>query len=106
MHSPHELEEILLKVEWETLLFFAALFVMVESLSELGMIRMLAQMLADWVSSVEIANRQVYILFIGDYLRIPAVNSFSNPCCSSCSKPPGRRHHPAAVGRRDHLRLR
>lgn len=39
----HDLESILARVEWSTLLFFAALFILMESLSELGLI--------DWIGT-------------------------------------------------------
>jgi len=43
MFERHDLEKYLEVVEWGTLLFFALLFVLVESLSELGVIRMLGE---------------------------------------------------------------
>jgi hypothetical protein len=39
-------------VEWDTLLFFAALFVMIEALAELGLISWIGNVLADVIGSV------------------------------------------------------
>ena len=41
--DPHDVEHALHSVEWDTLLFFATLFVMVEGMAELGMIRAIAE---------------------------------------------------------------
>lgn len=41
LFEPHKMGEYLEYVEWDTLLFFALLFVLVEGLSELGVIRLL-----------------------------------------------------------------
>ena len=40
-----ELEGILHKIEWGTLLFFGALFVLMEGLGELGLIRFIGDMM-------------------------------------------------------------
>ena len=40
----HEIERILEKVEWGTLVFFAALFVLMELLTHLGLIDFIAQL--------------------------------------------------------------
>jgi hypothetical protein len=40
-------------------LFFAALFVMVEGLAEMGLIRMIADALAEIIVTIDIAHRQV-----------------------------------------------
>jgi len=41
LFQPHSIHHYLMAVEWDTLFFFACLFVLVESLSELGVIKML-----------------------------------------------------------------
>jgi len=41
LFSPHSIHHYLMAVEWDTLFFFALLFCLVESLSELGVIKML-----------------------------------------------------------------
>jgi Na+/H+ antiporter NhaD/arsenite permease-like protein len=48
-------------VEWDTLLFFAALFVVVEGVSEMGLLRYIATMLASTVAIVGVEGRQ-YVL--------------------------------------------
>jgi Na+/H+ antiporter NhaD/arsenite permease-like protein len=45
-------------VEWDTLLFFAALFVVVEGVSEMGLLRYIATMLSSMVGTVGVASRQ------------------------------------------------
>ena len=42
-----ELESVLHKVEWGTLLFFAGLFVLMEGLAELGLIDFIGQVTVD-----------------------------------------------------------
>ena len=45
-----EIEHLLDVVEWDVLLFFAALFVMVEGMAELGLIRLIGDSLQNLVS--------------------------------------------------------
>ena len=47
--SPHDLHAVFEHVEWDTLLFFAALFVMIEALAELGLIQWIGDILADLI---------------------------------------------------------
>ena len=47
--ATHSLHDLLKAVEWDTLLFFASLFVLVECLGELGVIRFAGGMLADLI---------------------------------------------------------
>ncbi|XP_012940929.1 P protein [Aplysia californica] len=54
-----DMEGILHRVEWSTLLFFAALFVLMEALSELGMIKTIGDGIADMVKSVDSSDRLV-----------------------------------------------
>jgi len=46
LFQPHSIHHYLMAVEWDTLFFFACLFVLVESLSELGVIKMLGDTIA------------------------------------------------------------
>ena len=51
-----DLEAILHKIEWGTLLFFGALFVLMEGLAELGLIRFIGDMM---VKVVEVSCTQL-----------------------------------------------
>lgn len=50
--EPHNVEHALHAVEWETLLYFASLFVMVEGMASLGLIRTIGNGLTDLIASV------------------------------------------------------
>lgn len=54
----HRCHEALRDVEWDTLLFFAALFVFVEALGELGLLRFIAKTLSDMVRHAPESSRQ------------------------------------------------
>ncbi len=45
-------------VEWDTLLFFAALFVVVEGVSEMGLLHYIATMLSSMVATVGVEGHQ------------------------------------------------
>ena len=49
--SPHELHNVLESVEWDTLLFFAALFVMIEAMAEMGLISAIGDVLSDIIGA-------------------------------------------------------
>jgi len=51
-------------VEWDTLLFFAALFVVVEGVSELGLLRFIAMTLSGLVEGVSEGSRQYFSLWL------------------------------------------
>ena len=51
--SPHELHNVLESVEWETLLFFAALFVMIEAMAEMGLIDAIGNVLSDIIAAAD-----------------------------------------------------
>jgi len=51
--SPHDLHDVLHMVEWDTLLFFAGLFVCVESVVEMGLMDTVGEALADFIIGVE-----------------------------------------------------
>ena len=53
-----DVEEAMHGVEWDTLLFFGALFVMVEGFAEMGLMRAIAGSLADLILSFEVQSRQ------------------------------------------------
>jgi Na+/H+ antiporter NhaD/arsenite permease-like protein len=55
--STHHIHHVLEAVEWDTLLFFASLFVFVEALAELGLIRAIANALASIIKEVSPASR-------------------------------------------------
>lgn len=49
--NPHELHHTLASVEWDTLLFFGGLFVMIEALAEMGLIRAIGDAVSDMIKS-------------------------------------------------------
>jgi len=55
--TPHELHEVFESVEWDTLLFFAALFVMIEAMAEMGLIRWIGSILSDIIAAAPPSNR-------------------------------------------------
>jgi len=55
--SPHEVEHFLEKVEWSTLLFFAGLFIFIEALKEMGLIRFIGDTTASIIGSVDEEQR-------------------------------------------------
>lgn len=59
-----DMEAVLARVEWSTLLFFAALFVLMESLSELGLIEWIGSQVENIVLSVGEDNRLTIAILI------------------------------------------
>jgi P protein len=57
----HDLEEILEKVEFSTLLFFAGLFVLMRALEELGLIDFIANIVEDLIDQVEGPQKQLAV---------------------------------------------
>ena len=55
--SPHDIHHDLEYVEWDTLIFFASLFVMVEAMGEVGLIRSTGYLLTDIISAVPESRR-------------------------------------------------
>lgn len=49
----HHLQHLLMHIEWETLLFFAGLFVIVEVVRELGLIKAIGETLAGMINGIE-----------------------------------------------------
>jgi P protein len=57
MVSHHDIRHLLEAVEWDTLLFFACLFIIVEGLVELGLIRAIGSGLTSIIASAPLENR-------------------------------------------------
>ncbi|KAF4737706.1 protein kinase, partial [Perkinsus olseni] len=59
---------VLEAVEWDTLIFFASLFVLVEAVNELGLIRAIGDLITDIITSIPLTHRlwvsQLLILWI------------------------------------------
>nr|AOW69286.1 pink-eyed dilution-like 2 [Didymoeca costata] len=54
----HNIEELMMKVEWATLLFFGALFILMEGLAELGLIDWIGTNTADLIKSFPDESRE------------------------------------------------
>ncbi|XP_076467819.1 P protein-like [Babylonia areolata] len=59
-----DLESILHKVEWSTLLFFAALFILMEALAELGLMEWIGEKMKDMIVTVDAEYRLTAALVI------------------------------------------
>ncbi|CAE8721348.1 unnamed protein product [Polarella glacialis] len=64
LFRPHNIHHYLEAVEWDTLFFFALLFVLVESLSELGVIKMVGNAVAGLIMSFPKESRTVMGIII------------------------------------------
>jgi Na+/H+ antiporter NhaD/arsenite permease-like protein len=64
LFQPHSIHHYLMAVEWDTLFFFACLFVLVESLSELGVIKMLGDTIAGAIITFPEAQRQLLAIIM------------------------------------------
>ncbi|EER14715.1 pink-eyed dilution protein, putative [Perkinsus marinus ATCC 50983] len=66
--SPHDFHRVLEAVEWDTLIFFASLFVLVEAVNELGLIRAVGDLITNIITSIPLPHRlwvsQLLILWI------------------------------------------
>jgi len=71
--SRHDIRHVLQAVEWDTLLFFAGLFVFVESLAELGLIRFIGGHMSDFIKTVDIDDRLTVAMVI--FLWVSAIGS-------------------------------
>jgi len=60
----HHCHEALHGVEWDTLLFFAALFVIVEGLGELGLLRFVASTLGSMIAAAPVESRQLFAIVL------------------------------------------
>jgi len=59
-----DMEVILHKVEWSTLIFFAALFVLMEGLDRLGLVSLIGNYIADLISKVHSDNRLLVAILL------------------------------------------
>ena len=62
-----EIHSVIQMVEWDTLLFFSAMFIMVEGAVELGLIKRIAQLLQLIINTSPESAQQVYIMCIHIY---------------------------------------
>ncbi|XP_072171093.1 P protein-like [Diadema setosum] len=60
----HDIENVMHRVEWATLLFFAALFVLMEGLTELGLIKYIGDLVADLIEDVPEESRLTVALIL------------------------------------------
>ncbi|XP_013788413.1 P protein-like, partial [Limulus polyphemus] len=59
-----EIESVISRVEWSTLLFFAALFVVMEALAELQLLWYIGQLTQDWISAVDENQRLLVAILL------------------------------------------
>jgi P protein len=64
LYDREDLDSILSHVEWSTLLFFAALFILMEALSELGLINFIGQQTERVILSVDESSRLAVAILI------------------------------------------
>lgn len=69
----HELESIMGRVEWSTLIFFAALFVVMEALAELRFLWWIGQLTQDFINSVPEQSRLIVAILV--FIWISALSS-------------------------------
>jgi len=62
--SPHEIEQFLEKVEWSTLLFFSGLFIFIECLKEMGLIRFIGNICTQIISKAPLDQRLLVALVL------------------------------------------
>ncbi len=62
--TPHHIEEALDSVEWNTLMFFAGLFILIGSLSAMGMVEALAQSTKSLIESAPAESRLMVALLL------------------------------------------
>lgn len=72
--SRHHIRHLLEAVEWDTLIFFAALFIFVELLAELGLIRWIGSLLTKIILSVQDEEQRVAIACLV-FLWVSAIGS-------------------------------
>lgn len=59
-----DMEAILARVEWSTLVFFAALFILIESLAKLGLIEWIGSQTENLILSVDESSRLTVAILI------------------------------------------
>ena len=62
--SPNHIHQDLEMVEWETLLFFAALFSMIEAMGEVGLIREIGNILTSLIGAISEESRTGFSIFL------------------------------------------
>lgn len=65
------MEAVLARVEWSTLLFFAALFVLMEALSELGLIDWIGRQTENLILSVSKESQLAVAILIILWVKFP-----------------------------------
>ncbi|XP_055894217.1 P protein-like isoform X1 [Biomphalaria glabrata] len=73
-----DMDRILHKVEWSTLLFFAALFILMEALSELGMITTIGDVIAEIIKSVGPEHRLLLAIVVITWISAIASSFIDN----------------------------
>lgn len=58
--TPHHIHDVIDNIEWETLLFFACLFVLIEGLAKMQLIALIGEMLTDLVMTIESPQTQLF----------------------------------------------
>lgn len=74
------MEAVLARVEWSTLLFFAALFVLMEALSELGLIDWIGQQTVAVITSVHSDYQLCVAILIILWVRLLQIVVFVSRC--------------------------
>ncbi len=74
----HELESIISRVEWSTLIFFAALFVVMEALAELKFLWWIGRLTQDFINSVPEAQRLVVAILLFTWISAFASSFIDN----------------------------
>lgn len=64
VRKENDLEHCIHQVEWATLLFFACLFILMENLTSLGLIREIAQLVESVLESVDDKNQLTVAIFL------------------------------------------
>eukprot|EP00658_Telonema_sp_P-2_P021430 TRINITY_DN18535_c0_g1_i3.p1 TRINITY_DN18535_c0_g1~~TRINITY_DN18535_c0_g1_i3.p1 ORF type:complete len:180 (+),score=51.75 TRINITY_DN18535_c0_g1_i3:180-719(+) len=62
--TPHELHHTLVSIEWDTLLFFAGLFVMIEALAEMGLIRSIGNGVTSIIETADPDSRLIVAMVL------------------------------------------
>ncbi|GMH88688.1 hypothetical protein TL16_g11228, partial [Triparma laevis f. inornata] len=62
--TPHELHHVFESVEWDTLLFFAALFVMIEAMATMGLIRSIGEGLSSIIAAAPEDDRLIVAIVV------------------------------------------
>jgi hypothetical protein len=74
-------------VEWDTLLFFAALFVIVEGLGELGLLRFVADTLGGMIAEAPLESRQYFAIVLILWSRCLPRPLSADPCARAPARP-------------------